>query len=255
MFLLKPFYAVRHNTPAWRYIFSGKQDTITVNHGGFFLSKAEIFKPKAAIFDMDGLMLDTERPMVKAWIRAGEIVGWNITETVAIHTIGLNNDDIRRQCMKDLGDDFPYDKFDVILHRLFDEEFAKGIAHKEGLLDLLNYLKTNRIPMVVATSSSTKSAFNKMKIAGITDFFHFAACGDEVANGKPAPDIFLKAAEKIGVPPGDCAGLEDSSAGLKALAAAGIHSIFIKDLIEPPAEVLAAVWKRLNNLREVIPLF
>jgi len=219
------------------------------------LSNAENFKPKAAIFDMDGLMLDTERPMLTGWINAGKIIGWNITEELALATIGLNGEDIRRLCMNRLGPDFPYEKFDVILHRLFDEDFEKGIAHKEGLLDILNHLSALKIPVAVATSTYKISAFNKLKIAGITDYFPVVACGDEVPNGKPAPDVFLKAAERLGMPPGDCVGFEDSAAGLQALAAAGIPSIFIKDLIEPPENILATVWKRLNNLKEAVSLF
>ncbi|MCL2834573.1 MAG: HAD family phosphatase [Treponema sp.] len=213
------------------------------------------FKPKAAIFDMDGLMLDTERPMVTGWIDAGKIIGWDITKDLAIDTIGLNGEDIRNLCMSRLGPDFPYAQFDVVLHRLFEEEFAKGIAHKPGLIKILDHLADNKIPMAVATSTYKKSAYNKLAIAGITDYFKVVACGDEVPKGKPAPDVFLLAAQRLGVPAADCVGFEDSAAGLQALAGAGIHSVFVKDLIEPPADVLSTVWKRLDDLGEAVSLF
>ena len=219
------------------------------------MNDRKIFKPRAAIFDMDGLMLDTERPMLAVWVNAGKTIGWNITEEIAIRTIGLNGEDIRKLCMDEFGADFPYDKFEKILFRLFDEEFENGITHKAGLLDILNHLASLKIPMAVATSTYRDSAFRKLAIAGIKDYFSFSVCGDEISNGKPAPDIFLKAVEKLGIPATDCVGFEDSIAGLTALAAAGIPSVFIKDIIEPPKEILATVWKRLDNLAEAISLF
>ena len=214
-----------------------------------------VFRPRAAIFDMDGLMLDTERPMIPIWMQAGKNIGWNIEEQTAINTIGINGDDIRKLCVKELGADFPYDKFNEELHLLFDEEFEKGIAHKPGLLDLLDHLDSLKIPMAVGTSCRRESALWKLQKAGIADRFSHIVCGDEVGCGKPAPDIFLKAALLLGFPPAQCLGFEDSVAGLKALASAGIPSVFIKDIIEPPPEVLSTVWRRLDSLAEAMDLF
>jgi beta-phosphoglucomutase-like phosphatase (HAD superfamily) len=86
--------------------------------------------------------------------------------------------------------------------------------------------------------------------AGIKDRFAAATCGDDVKNGKPNPEIFLNAAEKLKTPPSLCVGFEDSAAGLQALRAAGIRSVFIKDVVQPPEEVLATVWKRCADLEE-----
>jgi len=213
------------------------------------------FRPRAVIFDMDGLMLDTERPMIPVWIEAGKIIGWDIKAETAIRTIGINGDDIRKVCMNELGADFPYDKFNKEVHRLFDEEFEKGIAHKPGLIQLLDHLASLGIPLAVGTSSRRSSALWKLKKAGILERFSQISCGDEVKNGKPAPDIFLRAAELLNVPTALCVGFEDSPAGLQALASAGIASVFIKDVVEPPKEILAGVWKRLDNLSEAIALF
>ena len=219
------------------------------------MKDSKAFKPEAVIFDMDGLMLDTERPMISVWVEAGKNIGWEIKEETAVHTIGLNRNDIRKLCMNELGAGFPYNKFNNELHRLFDEEFKKGIAHKPGLIQLLNHLASIKMPLAVGTSSRKKAALWKLEKAGIADRFSYVIGGDEVENGKPAPDIFLKAAEKLGVPPELCVGFEDSAAGLKALAEAGIASIFIKDLVEPPDWILSTVWRRLENLAEAVPLF
>ena len=213
------------------------------------------FKPKAAIFDMDGLMLDTERPVIPVWVRAGKNIGWDISEETAIHTIGIDGEDTQKVCMDELGAEFPYDKFSTELHRLYFEEFENGIVHKTGLLDLLNHLRAIGIPMAVGTSSRRKPALWKLEKAGISAYFSLVVGGDDVRYSKPAPDIFIEAARKLGFPPGECVGFEDSPAGLKALSDAGIPSVFIKDIIEPPDEILDTVWKRLNNLAEAIPLF
>ena len=213
------------------------------------------FRPKAVIFDMDGLMLDTERPMIPVWIEAGKCIGWNIQEQTAINTIGLEGDDIRKLCLNELGQDFPYDDFNKELSRLFKEEFEKGIGLKYGLLELLDHLKSLKMPMAVGTSSRKRSAHWKLEKAGIKEYFSHIVCGDEVENGKPAPDIFIKAAELLGFPPDQCLGFEDSIAGLKALKSAGIASVFIKDIVEPPIDVLSTVWRRLENLNEAKSLF
>jgi len=215
----------------------------------------QIFRPAAAIFDMDGLMLDTERPMLNAWIIAGQKMKWPVTKEIALKSIGLVGEDIRKLCLNELGSNFPYDEFDILLHKLFDEEFAKGIGLKPGLTELLDHLEKLHMPIAVATSTNRNFAVTKLKIAGIANRFEIMACGDEVANGKPAPDIFLLAAKRLKQNPGQCIGFEDSAAGLRGLHAAGIKSVFVKDLIEPPDEVLKTVWRRYVDLSEAKELF
>jgi beta-phosphoglucomutase-like phosphatase (HAD superfamily) len=107
----------------------------------------------------------------------------------------------------------------------------------------------------VATSTARERALWKLDRAGIAGRFDAVVCGDEVSRGKPAPDIFLLAAERLGVRPSECAGFEDSPAGLRSLHAAGIRSIFIKDLVEPEATVLSTVWRRYESLAEAAGLW
>ncbi|MDR0585774.1 MAG: HAD family phosphatase, partial [Treponema sp.] len=129
------------------------------------------------------------------------------------------------------------------------------LPHRPGLLTLLDRLDALEIPKAVATSTERKRALWKLEKAGIADRFTVLVCGDEIRRGKPAPDIFLKAAERLGAAPADCVGFEDSPAGLKGLAEAGIRSVFIKDLAEPPPDVLAGVWRRCADLAEAAALF
>ncbi len=120
---------------------------------------------------------------------------------------------------------------------------------------LLDRLRAANIPLGVATSTRSIRAVDLLEKAGIFDRFKAITCGEEITNGKPAPDIFLLAAKKLGQLPCNCVGFEDSTAGLRGLHAAGIRSVFIKDVLSPPEDVLAAVWRRCNDLSEAAALF
>ena len=214
-----------------------------------------IFRPAAAIFDMDGLLLDTEKPAIPLWTRAGESFGWKISPQLVIRTLGLNGAKTRAIFFEELGPELPYDRIKEEFSRLYDEEFEKGIALKRGLIVLLEHLAARNIPAAVATSTRVSGTRWKLGKAGILDRFTALACGDEVVNGKPAPDIFLLAAERLGKKPSECAGFEDSPAGLEGLYAAGIPSVFIKDMAQPSLEILSTVWRSYKDLEEAVELF
>jgi HAD superfamily hydrolase (TIGR01509 family) len=215
-----------------------------------------LFRPGAVIFDMDGLMLDTERPVTDLWLRAARSQGREISVETVLRTIGVDAKTTREIFRETYGEDFPYDAVREELSRLIRRhEETWGIPLKRGLLVMLDKLERLGIPFGVATSTRRESAMGKLETAGVRERFTVFACGDEVVRGKPAPDIFLLAADRLGQPPAACVGFEDSPAGLKALAAAGIPSVFIKDLLEPPEEVLATVWRRCADLAEAAELF
>jgi HAD superfamily hydrolase (TIGR01509 family) len=205
---------------------------------------------------MDGLMLDTERPMVRAWIDAVRSSGLPVEEALVLKTVGIDDASGRALLTGVFGPDFPYDQIlPGILERIAREAEARGIPHRPGLRVLLDHLARLGVPLAVATSSSKTSARWKLSHGGILDRFSVLACGDEVRHGKPAPDIFLLAAERLGKEPAECVGFEDSPAGLLSLRDAGIRSVFIKDLVEPPPEVLATVWRRCGDLAEATAFF
>jgi HAD superfamily hydrolase (TIGR01509 family) len=214
------------------------------------------FLPKGVIFDMDGLMLDTEQMYIKSCIRISGEMGWPITEEFFKSTIGITDNDAIEIYKKEYGNDYPYWKvWDAVRKELFEMAEKNGIPHKRGLLALLNKLKSLKIPLAVATSTERYLAKRKLTQAGILERFTALACGDEVERGKPEPDIFLLAAERLGVEPESCVGFEDSPAGLAGLAAAGIPSVFIKDVAEPPPEILRTVWRRCADLEVAAELF
>jgi HAD superfamily hydrolase (TIGR01509 family) len=212
--------------------------------------------PRGVLFDMDGLMLDTEKPVIAAWIDAARDFGFAVSVAVAQKTIGINEQATRTVFLQEYGPEFPYDKVRRKLEDTLLQKIAReGIAHRPGLRTLLDHLDRLDIPFGVATSTRRDIALWKIEKAGISGRFKALAFGDEVECGKPAPDIFLLAATRLGVAPEDCVGFEDSPAGLESLFRANIRAVFIKDVVEPPPEVLATVWRRCADLSEAVSLF
>jgi len=214
------------------------------------------FIPAGVILDMDGLMLDTEQLEKRLYIKISGEMGWPTPESILIKMIGVDEDDTDLFYKKQYGADYPYREiWAAVVKEEIEEAEKNGLPQKPGLTVLLNKLKDLKIPMAVATSAERKRAQWKLSRAGILDYFTVLACGDEVERGKPEPDVFLLAAERLGVNPGDCVGFDDSPVGLAGLAAAGIFSVFIKDLAEPPPEILKTVWRRCADLEEASLLF
>ncbi|MDR2176760.1 MAG: HAD family phosphatase [Treponema sp.] len=214
------------------------------------------FLPKAVIFDMDGLLLDTERPARDMWLQAARNTGWEISVETVLRTTGVDEKSTRRIMTEEYGPEFPYEEIRTEVKRLtVDMIEQNGIAWRPGLPVIMDKLKQLALPFGLATSSARKSALWKLEKARLPpERFTVLVCGDDVERGKPAPDIFLLTAKLLGTAPSDCLGLEDSPAGLSALAAAGIPSIFIKDMLEPPPEILSAIWRRCENLAEAASL-
>lgn len=207
---------------------------------------------KGVILDLDGTVLDTERFPLERWPHISRKWGYPITEKMAARLVGLNKAAERAILCGKFGDIYPYDEILNEVWALFREKIERdGIAVKRGFGELLAYLKNRALPYALATSTGRDVVGWKLGHAGLAGVFPLIVCGDEVQNSKPSPDIFLKAARLMDLAPEDCIGIEDSPVGLQGLHGAGIRSVFIKDLVTPPEDVMRTVWRNCRDLGEV----
>jgi len=209
-------------------------------------------KVGAVIFDMDGLMLDSEQMAKTAWGRALADWGLALPDDLYLQLIGRAAPDTKALLFAAFGSALPIEEAYARKQEYLDQEIAlNGVALKPGLLELLAFLDAAGTPKAVASSTHRAFVLRKLGIAGVIARFDALACGDEVANGKPAPDVFLLAAERLGVSPWPCIVLEDSDAGIRGAHAAGMIPILVPDLKLPSAEVAALAYRVFPSLLEV----
>lgn len=209
----------------------------------------------AILFDMDGLMIDTERMAQRAWQQAGAEFGFTLPNELYLQAVGRTAKATEALFRAGLGADFPFEavyaRKQYYLYTAIEEE---GIPTKSGLLELLALVDRQRIAKAVATSTARMLAIKKLTAAKLLHHFDTMVCGDEVAQGKPAPDIFLTAAAKLGVAPAHCLVLEDSSAGIQAAHAAGMRAIWVPDLIQPSPEIAPLAYCVVGDLHQACAL-
>ncbi|GMQ59722.1 HAD family hydrolase [Vallitalea sediminicola] len=204
------------------------------------------------IFDMDGLMLDTECIALESWERAGKDLGYVISRELMMKAVGRTLVDTRKLLVNNLGDDFPFEEVRKV--RIdYTKEFMSlnGVPMKEGLLEFLEYCKTREIPTAVATSTNRSDALELLEKVDIVDYFNTIVCGDEIEKGKPEPDIFLMASKKLGVNPEKCIVLEDSENGILAATRANMIPIWIPDIIAESDIARENARYICNSLNEV----
>ena len=210
---------------------------------------------KALVFDMDGLLLDSERIVQRSWNEAGEFLGICGVGNQIYHTLGMNRAARTIYFKQVFGDDFDQDKFNKKASECFFRIVeTEGLPVKEGARELLKYAKEREYKIAVATSSSREYATGVLKNAGLYQYFDSGVFGDMVEHAKPDPEIYLKACENIGVNPKDCLALEDAPAGVRSAHSAGLKVIVVPDLVQPTEDILSLVLKKCDSLDEVIPM-
>ncbi len=210
---------------------------------------------KAIIFDKDGTLHDTEKVFEQAWRLAADELHVPDIEVTVRDCTGMPLPAIAVYW----ANKYPTISFDDYLPRRqyhFNRIVADGIPVKKGAYDLLHYLNEHGYRVGMATSTGEKDAMEHLRRTDMVKYFHKDAIitGDMVQNGKPAPDIFLLAAARLGVDPSECIGVEDSINGVRAIHAAGMRPVMIPDIVMPTPEIEPLVWRRLTDLFALISL-
>lgn len=208
---------------------------------------------QAVIFDMDGLMFDTERLSIVYWKEALAEQGFVMTDAHASRIRGRNEEAIRQVEQELYGPALDYPRALAAQRARMDRVDAEGLLRiKPGLPQLLDWLGRQGIPCAVASSSRRASVEGHLRTAGILHSFNAIVTGDQVTRSKPDPEIFEKAAEALGMPPGRCLVLEDSPNGVRAGAAGGFVTVMVPDM-DPPTPELAALYTACaRDLNEVL---
>lgn len=206
----------------------------------------------AVVFDMDGLMFDTERICVQAWDYAGEKMGIGKAGYMVLKTLGMNRVETGEMWKREFEE--RYDEQE--LHR-YSHEFTSGyykenaLPVKKGLYILLDYLKSSGYKMAVASSSQRSEIEEHLRDARVSEYFQVVIGGDMIKRSKPDPEIYLKACEALSEVPEDCYALEDSKNGLLAAHRAGCIPLMVPDLWEPDDEILEIIAGEFDDLEKV----
>jgi len=206
----------------------------------------------SVIFDMDGTLLDTQRICIPAWEYAGRCQGYTGAGEHIPRVCGMNGQGSSQY----IKDNFPGVDPDKFKEDARDYIARNGeVKYKEGAKELLELLVEKGVKIALATGTSRPSVMHHLAAVDAEKYFDAIVCGGDVENGKPSPDIFLLAAEKLGATPKDCIVLEDSPNGVKAAAAAGMRCIGIPDVVEFSDKVKGLIFAHLTSLSGALEVF
>lgn len=207
---------------------------------------------QAAIFDMDGLLLDSERICRDCFVKAGKQLGITVDMAVYLSCIGANEATTRGLLMAGHGADFPYDALRARWVELYQAAaLEQPIPVKAGAKELLHAIAESNTPIALATSTRHAQALTKLRHAGLIEYFDVVVGGDQVSRGKPHPEIYLAAAAGIAVTPGACLAFEDSENGTRAALGAGMAVIQVPDLVPPSPALQAFGHTIVGSLHDV----
>ena len=216
-------------------------------------SPRPVRRPAAVIFDMDGLMLDTEPLAARAWRDAAAALGVEFEMALAQAMVGRNFVDCAAMVRAHYGAEYPVDALLARWHATYDGIVEReGLVLKPGIHALVAWLEGHAVPRAVATSTRRERAREKLARTALLPRFHELIGGDEVPFGKPAPDIYLEAARRLGTSASACLVLEDSEPGVRAALAAGMMPIMVPDSHPPSADLVAVDLLVLPTLHEVL---
>lgn len=211
---------------------------------------------KAVIFDMDGVIFDTEALCLKCWKEVGEKHQIPFIDSVALECIGTTTAKTEEILREHYGSDFDYETYrQELSERFLNHINEEGMPMKPGIYDLLAYLEEHGVKIGLASSTQKERVEAELDMAGILKYFDVVVGGDMVKKSKPEPDIFLECAKQLGVNPEDTYVIEDSYNGIRSASRATMHPIMVPDLLEPTEEMQQLATEILHDLQEVKQYF
>lgn len=209
-------------------------------------------KIKGVLFDMDGVIFDTEKAYLDTWTKVFKSYGYDLKKETYISIMGTGRENAVRTFKNAFGNDIPMEEMYKDKDRILKEIIESGkVPVKDGAVELLAYLREKNIKTALATSARMWRAETQLNLAGINKMFNEIVCGDEIKNLKPNPEIFLKAAEKLGLKPDECIVIEDSPAGIQAAYNAGTYGIHVEDLKKADETIKKYSKANFKNLMEI----
>lgn len=207
---------------------------------------------KAVIFDMDGLILDTEKLLVKYWVQAANEAGFPMRREHALNIRSLARKFAIPYLQGIFGEEFDYVKIRSRRMELMAEHLnTHGLETKAGLHELLSYLNARNIPAAVATATDYQRTEAYLTEVGVFGNFDKIVCATMVESGKPKPDIYLYAAQQLGLAPEECLALEDSPNGVRSASSAGCVTVMVPDLTQPDEELKTLIYAKADSLADV----
>ena len=209
-------------------------------------------KIKAVLFDMDGVIFDTEREYLKEWEAIFKKYGYKMKKEIYISVMGRGRKKVKEIFKEKFGEDLPIDKMYIEKDKMLKKAVENNkVPLKEGALELLEFLKENGYKIALATSAKRERVKIQVSHAKIENIFDAIVCSEDITNSKPDPEIFLKAAEKVCVNPENCIVIEDSEAGIKAAFNAKMMGFHVEDLKKADESILKYSYKNYKNIIEI----
>ena len=208
---------------------------------------------QAVVFDMDGVIFDSERAIQECWDMIGEKYDIPDARETCLMTLGVNMTEVVRIFKARYGQKFPFEKYSEEVNRLYWEKFDDGrLPMKPGVVELLEYLKQSGKKIALASSTYREKVMREIQAAGLQLYFDELICGDMVERSKPDPDIYLKACAALSVNPSEAYAIEDSYNGIRSASRAGLHPIMVPDIKGPTEEMKTLTEVILPSLHDVL---
>jgi HAD superfamily hydrolase (TIGR01509 family) len=211
------------------------------------------FTPAAILFDMDGTMIESERSLLECWRQAAHELALPIEDGLWLSMVGLS-DRVCRQMLHDRMHARQAEALTARLGELYTLRVEAGLPLRPGVVRILDWVASRRLPRAVVTSTHRWRTEQKLARCGLAHYFDTLVTGDEVRESKPAPEIYLLAAERLAVDPARCVVLEDSVPGVRAALAAGMAPIQVPDLVVPDAAARALGHRIVDSLDAALEL-